>query len=170
VNAPSPTTAGGARWTWRQVSAVAAALVLGVLLGAPFISSSQPLPLMSDGGRVVAVAALETALDTLPTGKQGTDSMGTFVGMSFRGNTGGWCRSFATQRGPAGLACRERGDWVIEVLARNPRPRDGRAPDGYRQSGAPFPEAIRQAVVARQVGEALSAQDEAAAIAARWRN
>jgi hypothetical protein len=96
--------------------------------------------------------------------------MGTFVGMSFRGNTGGWCRSFATQRGPAGLACRERGDWVIEVLARNPRPRDGRAPDGYRQSGAPFPEAIRQAVVARQVGEALSAQDEAAAIAARWRN
>jgi hypothetical protein len=64
VNAPSPTTAGGARWTWRQASAVAAALVLGVLLGAPFLSSSQPLPLMSDGGRVVAVAALETVLDT----------------------------------------------------------------------------------------------------------
>ena len=170
MNAPSPTPAGGARWTWRQASTVAAALVLGIMLGPPFLSSTQPLPLMSDGGRVVAVAALDAALDSLPTGKLGTDPLGTTVGMTFKSTTGAWCRSFATQRGPAGLACRERGDWVIEVLARNPRPRDGSAPAGYRQAGVPFPEAVHQAVVARQQGEALTADQEAQVLAARWRN
>jgi len=140
------------------------------MLGPPFLSSTQPLPLMSDGGRVVAVAALDAALDSLPTGKLGTDPLGTTVGMTFKSTTGAWCRSFATQRGPAGLACRERGDWVIEVLARNPRPRDGSAPAGYRQAGVPFPEAVHQAVVARQQGEALTADQEAQVLAARWRN
>ena len=167
---PSPSTVGNTRWTWRQASAVAAALVVGVMLGPPFVSNTQPLPLMSDGGRVIAVAALDSALDTLPTGKLGTDPLGTQVGLTFRTSNGNWCRSFATQRGPAALACRERGDWVIEVLARNPRPRDGSAPDGYRQAGIPFPEAIRQAVMARQSGEPLSAEEEAKVIAARWRN
>ena len=158
------------RWSWREWSAVAAALVLGILLGPPFLSASQPLPLIQEGGRVVAVGALETVLDGQATGVVGKDPLGTVIGMSFRAVSGTWCRSFATQRGPAGLACRERGDWVVEVLARNPRPRDGSAPDGYRQSGVPFPEAIRQAVAARQQGEALTPAAEAQAIAARWRN
>ena len=156
-------------WTWREVSAVSAALVLGILAGPFVLRSSQPLPLVSEGGRIVAINDLDLALSTQLTGtSQGKSE--TTIGLSFRTATGQYCRTFAAQRGPAGLACRERGDWVIEVLARNPRPRDGSAPDGYRQAGTPFPDAIRQALVSRLQKEPLTQAEEAHAIKFRWRS
>jgi hypothetical protein len=70
--------------------------------------------------------------------------------------------------GPAGLACREWGEWVVEVLARNPRARQGGA-ETYRQAGTAFPPAIRVAVEARIDGEPLSPEEEAAVAARGWR-
>ena len=160
----------GRRWTWRETSAVAAALFTGILIGPDVLKASQPLPLISDGGRVVAIGALDAALDSASTGVLGKDASGTLIGVTVRSNTGSYCRSFATLRGPAGLACRERGDWVVEVLARNPRPRDGSAPDNYRQAGVPFPEIIRLALINRQSGAPLTRDAEAALIASRWRS
>ena len=157
------------RWTWREGSAVAAALVVGVLVGPYVLRASQPLPFVSEGGRVVAIGSLDAALNTLATGATATDAYGTTVGSSFRTVTGQYCRAFATNRGPAGLACRERGDWVVEVLARNPRPRDGSAPAGYRLAGTPFPEVIRQAIASRIIGAPLSADEEAQAARVKWR-
>ena len=157
-------------WTWREASAVAAALVLGILVGPYVLRSSQPLPLVSEGGRIVAINDLDLALSTQLTGSPAQGKSGTTIGLSFRTATGTYCRTFAAQRGPAGLACKERGDWVIEVLARNPRPRDGSAPDGYRQAGTPFPDAIRQALAARMQKEPLTQAEEAHAIKFRWRS
>ena len=157
------------RWTWREGSAVAAALVVGVLVGPYVLRASQPLPFVSEGGRVVAIGSLDAALNTLATGATATDAYGTTVGSSFRTVTGQYCRAFATSRGPAGLACRERGDWVVEVLARNPRPRDGSAPAGYRLAGTPFPEVIRQAIASRIIGAPLTGNEEAQAARVKWR-
>ena len=157
------------RWTWRECSAVAAARVIGVLVGPYVLRASQPLPFVSEGGRVVATGALDATLSTLHTGANANDLFGTTIGMSFRTATGQYCRAFATTRGPAGLACRERGDWVIEVLARNPRPRDGSAPQGYRLAGTPYPDAIRQAIAARRAGAGVSVEEEAQAAQVKWR-
>ena len=164
-----PTRPDRPRWTWREWSAIAATLVTGVLLGPYVLRTSQPLPFVSSGGRVVAVGPLEAALQTQLAGSPGTAGSETVIGLSFQTAAGDYCRSFATRRGPAGLACRERGDWVIEILARNPRPRNGSAPAGYRQAGIPFPEVIRQAVAARISGDALTAEAEARAVTQKWR-
>ena len=158
------------RWTWREASAIAAALVLGVLLGPTVLRSSQPLPFVSEGGRVVAVGPLDSALLNQLSGAAGSDALGTTIGLSFRTASGQYCRTFATARGPAGLACRERGDWVVEILARNPRPRDGSAPAGYRQAGTPYPDVIRQGVEARIIGNPLSAAEERRCKELKWRS
>jgi len=162
------TSAPRRSWTWRETSAVAAALFTGILIGPDVLKLSQPLPLIQEGGRVVATGALDAALDRANTGVVGKDAAGTLIGLTVRSSNGSYCRSFATLRGPAGLACRERGDWVVEVLSRNPRPRDGSAPDNYRQAGVPFPETIRLALINRQVGAPLTRDQEAALIASRW--
>jgi hypothetical protein len=158
------------RWTWREGSAVAAALVVGVLVGPYVLRASQPLPFVSEDGRVVATGALDAALSTQRTGALANDTYGTTIGTSFRMANGRFCRAFAMNRGPAGLACRERGDWVVEVLARNPRPRDGSAPYGYRLAGTPFPDLIRQAIAARSTGAALTADEETQAARVKWRS
>ena len=158
------------RWSWREASVGAAALVLGVMIGPYVLRSSQPLPFVSEGGRVVASGVLEQSLSTLRTGEKSKDASGISIGMSFRTAQGQYCRTFAMTRGPAGLVCHERTEWVVEVLARNPRPRDGSAPDGYRQAGTPFPEAIRLGVGLRQSGEALTRVEEDRAIQFRWRS
>ncbi|MEP7313950.1 MAG: hypothetical protein ABI859_15315 [Pseudomonadota bacterium] len=157
------------RWSWRELSAVAATLVLGVLLGPYVMRASQPLPFMSDGGRVVAIGTLQMALMSQLSGATSPEPDGPTIGMTFRTAAGQACRTFAMNPGPAGLACRERGDWVVEVLARNPRPRNGSAPDGYRQAGTPFPEAIRQAVEARIDGDPLNNAAETELAARNWR-
>lgn len=157
------------RWSWREMSAVAATLVMGVLLGPYVMRASQPLPFVSEGGRVVAIGALQTALFSQLSGSAPKDEDSPTIGMSFRTANGQLCRTFAMNLGPAGLACRERGDWVVEVLARNPRPRDGSAPDGYRQAGTPFPDVIRQAVEARIDGEPLDTAQEKQMASRNWR-
>jgi hypothetical protein len=157
------------RWHWQEWSAIAATLVIGVLLGPYVMRSSQPLPFVSAGGRVVAIGGLERALMAQTSGAtEATGSGGTAIGLSFRTNTGEYCRTFAMNPGPAGLACREWGEWVVEVLARNPRARQGSA-EAYRQAGTAFPAAIREAVEARISGEPLSASEEAAQAARGWR-
>ncbi len=159
---------GPRRWHWQEWSAMAATLVLGILLGPFVLRTSQPLPFMSAGGRVVAIGRLESALMQRTSGAAEAPDA-TAIGLTFRDAEGNYCRTFAMNLGPAGLACREWGEWVVEVLARNPRARQAAGGDTYRQAGTAFPPAIRDAVEARRVGDALSADEEAAASARGWR-
>ena len=147
---------------------MAAALVLGVLLGPIVLRQSQSLPLMSANGRVIAIKEIETALMRQPSGAEhATD--GLAIGMSFRTRNGLLCRTFAMTLGPAGLACREWGEWVIEVLARNPRARKGATGEPYLQGGTHFPDVIRMAVEQRMDGAPLTAAEEAEATERAWR-
>ncbi|MEP7314892.1 MAG: anti-sigma factor, partial [Pseudomonadota bacterium] len=68
------------RWSWRELSAVAATLVLGVLLGPYVMRSSQPLPFMSEGGRVVAIGTLQTALMSQLSGATSPEPDGPTIG------------------------------------------------------------------------------------------
>lgn len=154
------------RWSWRESSAIAATLVMGVMLGAYVMRASQELPLMSEDGRIVAIGSLRTALTTQLSGAAPRD--GTTIGMSFRTANGQYCRTFAMNTGPAGLACREQGDWVVEVLARDSRPRIESGPGSYRQAGTAFPDAIRQAVEARIEGDPLDVGQEAELAEKNW--
>jgi hypothetical protein len=119
---------------------------------------------------VVAIRDLERALMQQPSGAVEADSGRIAIGMSFRTATGEYCRTFAMSPGPAGLACREWGEWVIEVLARNPRARQGSGPEAYRQAGTAFPPAIRTAIEARMEGQPLTPADEAAQTGKGWRS
>ena len=168
LHAPQP-RATRRQWRWQEWSAMAATLVLGVLLGPYVLRSSQPLPFVSAGGRVVAVGNLESALYRQPSGQLSGAADGAAIGMSFRTADGAYCRTFALNPGPAGLACREWGEWVVELLARNPRGRQGAGPEVYRQAGTAFPPAVRAAVEARIDGEPLGADEEAALTARGWR-
>ncbi len=160
---------GRRAWRWQEWSAMAATLVLGVLLGPFVVRSSQPLPFVSANGRVVAIKDLEDALFHQTSGAMNGESKGIAIGMSFRAANGSYCRTFAMNPGPAGLACREWGEWVVEVLARNPRARQGASGEAYRQAGTTFPETIRQAVESRMSGEALTPDEEATLSARGWR-
>ena len=160
---------GRLRWNWREWSAIAATLVVGVLLGPYILRASQTLPFVSAGGRVVAIGSLERALLRQPSGGDEADGDGLAIGLSYRTNEGVYCRTFAMSRGPAGVACREWGEWVVEVLARNPRARQGNAQESYRQAGTAFPEAVRHAVEASIDGAPLTAAQEAELTQRNWR-
>jgi hypothetical protein len=160
---------GRRAWRWQEWSAMAATLVLGVLLGPFVMRQSQPLPFISANGRVVAIKDLENALFRQISGAASTEAGGIAIGMSFHASNGAYCRTFAMNPGPAGLACREWGEWVVEVLARNPRARQNANGEAYRQAGTAFPEAIRQAVEARIDGEPLSIEQENEVAARGWR-
>jgi len=145
-----------------------AALVIGVLLGPVVLRQSQSLPLMSANGRVIAIKEIEEALMHQPSGAEHAAG-GIAIGMSFRTSDGLLCRTFAMSLGPAGLACREWGEWVVEVLARNPRARHGATADPYVQGGTHFPEVLRDAVEMRMAGAPLTPAEEAEASAHGWR-
>ncbi|RYG71147.1 hypothetical protein EON77_13125 [bacterium] len=157
------------RWNWREWSAIAATLVLGVLLGPYVLRASQTLPFVSAGGRVVAIGALERALMRQASGGDEREADGLAIGLSYRTNDGVYCRTFAMNRGPAGVACREWGEWVVEVLARNPRARQSNPQESYRQAGTAFPEAVRRAVEASIEGEPLTAEQEQELTRRNWR-
>lgn len=154
-------------WGWQAWSAVAAALVVGILLGPYVLRASQPLPLLSSHGRVIAIGTLERALLRDYSGAAESDGA-TSIGLSFRSRNGRWCRTFAVNPGPAGLACREWGEWVVELLVRNPRARQ--AGEGvFHQGGTPYPAAVHAAVQANIDGEPLTRDAEAALIGRAWR-
>lgn len=158
----------GRGWGWQEWAAIAATLVIGVLVGPWVLRASQPLPLMSAGGRIVAIGSLEQALRYQQTGAQPRDAARTVIGMTFRDAEGQYCRTFVMEPGPAGLACREWGEWVIEVLARNPRVRHDDL-GAFKQAGRSFPPMIRDAIDARISGPPLTREDEKAAMARNWR-
>jgi hypothetical protein len=96
------------------------------------------------------------------------------IGVSFRSKGGSYCRSFQLreQINLAGLACREGGQWRLDVLARGePSPGGGMGNDahsGYRPAGSALPSSIVQAVDQAIDGEPLDAAAEAHAKMNQW--
>lgn len=157
----------GHRWSWPQWGAVAASLVLGVLLGQALLRSPGAGPIDARDGRLVAQGALAEALSEQLASSQAIDAR-IGMGLSFRSRSGDYCRTFVLREGPglAGLACRERNDWVVQMIAPNEAPT---AAGDYRMAGAELPLLVLKAVEEHIQGDPLDTDGEAAARASDWR-
>lgn len=132
-------------------AAVAASLVLGVFAGRLTLPDRA---VWVPSGRVAQ--ALNTAL--------AADAGPVRVGLTFRDHEGRWCRTFQSPPDRlAGLACREKDVWRLEVAA----PLDAPS-SAYRQAGSATPAPVLAAVDAIRAGETLDAAAEKAARDAGW--
>lgn len=140
-------------WEW---GALAASVVLGVLAGAALFRGGGTDPWRLDGDRLLASGRLDRALSESLSGDAG-------IGLTIRTGDGGVCRSFQFGEGPAGLACRRGGKWVVDVLADS-----AGGTGGYRPAGSALPESLRLAIESRAIGEPLTRDQEVALRASGW--
>lgn len=155
-------TARTARPAWQTWGAQAAALALGVLLGALLFTRGGTPLYVEQGGQLLARGALQTALSE----RLGVDAPadGVAIGLSLRTGEGEICRSFQLAAGQAGLACRSDNNWRIDMLTRATG-----SNDEYRQAGSALPDNLRLTIEARASSEPLTAEEEAIARQAGWR-
>lgn len=171
---------------WRNIGfAHAATLVLGIAMGALAFGMKSPPAVSSDAmigganGDLKAQGALAKALDELPSARVERVAMkdgqvvDMRVGFSFQSKDS-YCRHYefagsaATSAGGSGIACRAQGnDWRLVVHA-SERPKISTS-GGVRLAGAEPPPAIAAAIGQLMVGDALGADEEAAAIKKAWR-
>jgi len=145
---------------WKQMVAMAATLVLGIVLGNQLTGSSTSL-IQSEAGRLVAGAELESALYARLASAPRRD--GPRIGMTFRDRSGAICRTFA-DKSAAGLACRDRTDWRIFGVF---QATEGQGTD-YRMAAGADPRLLD--LVGEQIrGEPFSAAEEQAAQKRGWR-
>ncbi len=154
------------RWSWPEFGSIAASLAVGLIVGRTLLVA--PDPLIFRDGSLHASGVLAAALSSQLANKQ-TDHGPVRIGFSFRAQTGDYCRTFTLEadRRLAGLACRDRDDWRLDVLARNDTMQPASGP--YSQAGTELPESVVRAVDASIAGEPLDAAGEAAAMRYGWR-
>lgn len=150
------------RFTLPAWAAMAASLVAGVFVGM-LVLRVPAAPFAELDGALVARGALATALDRQLAAEAASGAVR--VGLSFRGRTGAYCRTFSLERDSAlaGLACHEAGEWRLKVLS------EAQVAAGELRAAAAMPPAVLRAVDAEIDGEPLDATAEAAARAAGWR-
>ncbi|HUG24435.1 anti-sigma factor family protein [Piscinibacter sp.] len=149
-------------WTWAQWGGMAAALLVGILVGRGMPGDD----IAAEGGQLVARGRLAQALSTQLASTQPPDAA-VKIGLSYLSRTDAYCRSFAlvgTQT--AGLACRRGDDWALRLLAQ-----DGAAAGSgdLRQAASPVPASVLRAVEEDMQGDPLDAQGERAALQKGWR-
>lgn len=146
--------------------AVAASLVAaaGLLLSNGWQQSQQQFP----GSDAQLAELLETTpsratqWDALPDGRQVRPLL------SFRSNTGTWCREFLVADAGAasrGVACREAGNWQTVVLSPAQLPMSA---DDYRPAGAAQADDVAAFINHNAADIPLSPQQEAELISRRW--
>lgn len=101
----------GRTW-WRNVTAIAASLALGIFVGHGFAGDPAST---GTGALRIADGEIARALDVQLASSQSLDAP-VQVGISFRGEAGRPCRSFQSA-GMVGLACREDRAWAMKLLA-----------------------------------------------------
>ena len=116
---------------WQSLTALAATLVLGLLLGRTLLAPA-PVPgafAVADG-RLVARGSLAEALDSQLASAQPHDTA-TRIGVTFANRDGRPCRTFDSEA-TAGIACRSGADWQMMMTAAG----SGRQHSDYRQAGS----------------------------------
>jgi hypothetical protein len=143
-----------------QAGALAASLALGLLVGGQWLGREAG-PIATNNDRIVAAAGLDRALDTQLASAPTTG--GPRVGLTFRNQSGTWCRSFS-DGGASGLACREGGHWQIRALL---GPAEGQGSD-YRMAAGQDPR-LMDLVEDSMAGDPLGPDEERAVVAGNWR-
>jgi hypothetical protein len=146
------------RWSVREWGAMAASLAAGLVVGFGAMRASPPLIAVNSEG-MSASGALERALNTQLAGDEAN---AVRIGLTFRAEDGGYCRTFELiERATAGIACRDQQAWDVVVTAAQERQGEVRM--------ASSPAAILGAVDSMIEGEPLDAEAEARARDAGWR-
>lgn len=142
---------GMPRWGWVVGPALAASLALAV-----FLPRGGEMPAGYAGPQLAAT------LDNQLVADQPGDAP-TRILLSFRDDTGQFCRAFAGNR-ESGIACRDGTGWQLRAT------RPGSASQGtdYRQAGSDDAQLLAQAQD-MAAGPALDAAQEEAARKAGWR-
>ena len=157
------------RWSWPQLTAIAASLMVGVIAGRLTLmrAGSPGGPFVTRGDRLIAAGPLAAALSNQLAGDESAANP-VRIGVSFRAKSGEYCRTFALREdgGLAGLACRASGGWQLGVLAHTESSSEGAGT--YRQAASGMPAAVVAAVSERMAGEPLDRNAEAAARGRRW--
>jgi hypothetical protein len=148
----------GTRWL-PAGGAVAAALVLGLMLGRGLPQAENPLVL--EKGALMARGEVARALDT-QLASVNTPGKSLRILVSFRRGAGDYCRAFETN-GQAAVACRDAHGWQVELL----RATEEGAITEYRQAGSTSAAVLAEAQE-MMAGEPLDAAGERAAVDARW--
>jgi hypothetical protein len=152
-----------ASWSYREWGALAATLVLGLLAGSRFPGPGSGLPIASRGGQLTATGRLEQALSTEVSAAP--EDYVVQIGLTVRTAGGGYCRTFRLTAQAAGLACRRKGQWIVDILS-GPTPSD--AGDTYRQAASSVAPAVITALERAGAGEPLTAAQERALIQSGW--
>lgn len=152
-----------ARWRLPAWSAIAVSVLIGVLVGVLLVRGAAS-PYEETPAGLVARGELANGLESELASAPGASNVA--IGVSFRHRDGRYCRTFTFRHGTAvaGLACRGRDDWKIEVLA------DAPVQAGEVRTAASMPVPVLRAVDAAIDGEPLDAKAEAAARDVSWRN
>ena len=170
ARAAKTSTRQRARWSWPQLTSIAASLVIGVIAGRAWLQTPAPDSaanfVATAAGRIVAGGALATALGEQFSGAGGKS---IWIGSSFRAKSGEYCRTFSTRQesSVAGFACRDVEGWHVQALAENAQAPAG---DNYRMASTDLPAPILQAIDEVMEGEALDAAEEAAAQRSGWQS
>lgn len=144
-------------WSWGNLAALAASLVIGVFLGDALHTSSDGL----DGETGQAQVALAEALETQLASAQVPDAQ-VQIGITFIGPEGRPCRTFETSEA-AGLACRTSGEWSVKLLA----PREAAPGSEYQRAGSASA-LVMTSVQELIVGEPMNVREEREARDAGW--
>lgn len=142
---------GVPRWSWIAVPALAASLALAV-----FLPRGSSVPEGYAGPQLAAV------LDDQLVATQASDAPMRVL-LSFRHAGGQYCRAFSGEA-RSGIACKDATGWQLEASA----PGGGAQQGDYRMAGSSSA-AIMARAQEMATGPALSAEEERAAKARRWR-
>lgn len=152
------------RWSWPRSAALAASVLLGVVIGRVLFTTDHG-PFVTEGGRMLARGALETALTEQRGGSTNRETH-IELGVSYLAKSGEYCRTFTLQdaQALAGLACRRDSRWAIDALTRT----KADAPSAYRMAGAAVPALILGLVEDTIAGDPLDAERETEARERGW--
>lgn len=153
------------RWKSREWMAIAASLIMGVMLGVYALKFNPSQLVGEHNGVLIAQGNLERALTTQLASNNATQPIQ--IGISFRNRTGEYCRSFAVQNSQslAGLACRSRDNWRVQVLTESSSGNSG----DFRQANSSMPVSVLTLIEQQISGEALDAQAENVARQSGWK-
>jgi len=152
---------------WAAWGGMAAAVLVGVAIGRWLLpAAAGEGDLVAANHRWIAGGELAQALDTRSAADLAADAP-VRLGTSFIAQDGSACRAFALRReGSAGLACRQGGEWQLQLLARAEATNE--RGDAVRQAASPWPPALLAAIDERIAGAPMDAPAERQAIARHW--
>jgi hypothetical protein len=152
------------RFTPPVWGAMAASVLIGLFAGSMLMRPAAPL-LQVEDGQLRAGAGLAEVLDTRLSSDAVNARSPLHVGVSFRAQDGGYCRTFdsvLTNKAVSGLACRQSGAWIVRIATTEPV-----VASDYRQAGSAAP-AVMNMVDTLMAGEPLTDAQERQARDEAW--